>query len=256
MQGTNTYLIGTGKRRILVDTAEGMPAYVPLLEKVLADTDAEIEMILITHWHQDHTQGIPDVLSVCAAHQQYKPPVYKFAPQEQSYLPIEDGNKFSVEGATLVAVHTPGHTSDHVAFWLEEEDAFFSGDNVLGQGTTVFEDLSAYMTSLKQMSSLIAEGKGKIYPAHGPVIEQGQAKIEEYISHRTQREDQIVGILSAQKDHGMEPIEIVKILYKGYPESLYFAAEHGVRLHLEKLVNENRVQDNDDMFSLTDKSVL
>lgn len=112
-----------------------------------------------------------------------KPVVYKreFEDDCQVYTEIRDGQLFHVEGATLKAVATPGHTSDHTSFYLKEENALFSGDCILGQGSTVFDSLKDYMESLQKLKSLAPK---KIYPGHGPVVENGVEKIDEYIAHR------------------------------------------------------------------------
>lgn len=80
---------------------------------------------LITHWHPDHVNGIPDLLKLCP-----QATIYKNEPGD-GQKSIEDGQVFKTEGATLRALHTPGHTMDHMAFVLEEEDAIFTGDSKL-----------------------------------------------------------------------------------------------------------------------------
>src|SRR4030095_10822654 len=101
--------------------------------------------------------------------------------------------RVSGDGVTLVPVHTPGHASDHLCYYLPEERALFSGDLILNCSTWVIPDgegdLGLYMVSLRRVQSL---GVRKIYPAHGPVIEDGPGKIEEYIAHRLLREKQIL----------------------------------------------------------------
>lgn len=155
---------------------------------------------------------------------------------------IKDGQTFGVEGATVHAIHTPGHTVDHMVFLLEEEDALFTGDNVLGHGTAVFEDLSAYSKSLERMEGLFS---GRAYPGHGDVIEAGKSKCREYLMHRKERERQVIGVLRQNggegKSNGWTSMDIVKVVYKDVPENLHAPAEGGVRQVLTKLQTESRV---------------
>ncbi|KAI6779466.1 Beta-lactamase-like protein-like protein [Emericellopsis cladophorae] len=235
LQGTNTYLVGTGPRRILIDTGEGRPAWLDSLRSTLEEENASIESALISHWHHDHVGGIKDLLELSPSTQ-----IFKHKPaQDQS--PISDGQVFRTPGATLTAHYTPGHTDDHMTFVLAEEDAMFTADNVLGHGTAVFEDLSAYLQSLGKMKSLFT---GRAYPGHGPVLEDGPAKITEYIGHRRQREEQVLETLRSTNGDGDKPwtvMEIVKIIYSEVPEELHPAAAGGIVQILGKLRSEGRV---------------
>lgn len=251
LQGTNTYLVGTGARRLLIDTGEGKSSWIAALKRTLAEENAEISHALISHWHGDHQGGIKDLLALSAGTK-----VLKNQP-EDGQLDIADGQKFSVDGATLTAVHTPGHTVDHMVFALEEENALFTADNVLGQGTAVFEDLATYLASLDKMKELFG---GRAYPGHGPVIDEGPAKIREYISHRQQREDQITQTLRSVNDAtgtaSWEPMELVKIIYHDVPETLHLPAQGGVIQVLQKLEKEGKVSKEGDKWALTDRSAL
>lgn len=102
----------------------------------------------------------------------------------------------------------------------------FTGDNVLGHGTAVFEDLSSYMTSLEKMGK---EFSGRAYPGHGAVINSGREKIREYIAHRKERERQVMEVIGNDKrPEGWTSMEIVKVVYKDVPENLHVPAEGGV----------------------------
>ena len=271
LQGTNTYIIGTGPKRILLDTGEGKPIWKTSLQKALEDEDASIDRIILTHWHPDHVGGVQDALDLasCKAAKVYKNQpnasqevvadgeVISYEPLP-GQLDIEDGQVFSTEGATLTAFHCPGHTVDHMAFILKEEDAMFTGDNVLGHGTAVFEDLAAYMDSLNRMGDQFA---GRAYPAHGAVIEDGKGKIKEYIAHRKEREDQILNVLKGEPPEGdgegWRSMSIVKIIYKDYPEHLHKPAEGSVLQVLKKMEQDGRVRKNSDgTWSLTGKAAL
>ena len=240
--GTNTYRIGTGRERILLDTGEGRPEYGPVLERALAEAgEVVIAEIVLTHGHPDHIGGVASVL------ERHGPvPVSKLGHEafdarfELELREIGEGDVIETEGATLRALHTPGHAPDHLCFVLEEERAIFTGDNVLGVGTTVIPpgtgDLGQYMASLER---LLAEAPGALFPAHGPKIEDGIAKVREYIAHRLEREQQILAALAG----GAARIaEMVAILYAAYPVALHAAAGQSVASHLLKLEAEGRVR--------------
>lgn len=155
-----------------------------------------------------------------------------------------------------------------MALLLNDENAMFTGDNVLGHGTAVFEDLSAYLNSLEKMSNLFT---GRAYPGHGPVIDDGKSKIYEYIQHRQQREDQILQVLrssrgstntataaSYEEPEKWTSMEIVKVIYKDVPESLHVPANGGVMQVLRKLHGEDRVIENASTgrWSIKNKSAL
>lgn len=242
-------MIGKGSKRVLLDTGEGRPEWIESLKSVLEKEKITIDTAILSHWHHDHIQGVPDLLSYSS-----ETKVYKNDPHDD-WLPISHGQKFEIEGATLRAFHCPGHTTDHMAFVLEEEDSMFTADNVLGQGTAVFEDLALYMKSLESMSKQFG---GRAYPGHGPVIEDGPAKIAEYIKHRKQREKQVLDVLAKDKDDGWTSMDIVKVIYKDYPENLWEPAERGILQILDKLLKEGKVVRDEakGTWSLAGKSSL
>ena len=243
--GTNTYLVGTGNERILLDTGSGHPEYLPILEQALERAGCRIQEIVLTHGHPDHIGGVASVIERHGALRVTKLPWASF----DDAWPVEittigDADVVRTEGATLRALHTPGHSGDHLCFVLEEERSLFSGDNVLGVGTTIIPseggDLLDYMASLER---LLAEAPTAIYPAHGPRIDAGEAKIREYIAHRNERERQIVG---AMRDGPIAIPKIVAVVYAAYPAALHGAARHSVASHLLKLEREGRVQRDGD----------
>lgn len=250
LQGTNTYLLGTGRRRILLDTGEGRPAWRAALRTALEAEDAVVDTALISHWHHDHVGGIDDLLALAPAAR-----VHKNDPGP-GQAPIADGQRFAVDGATLTAAHTPGHTTDHMVFVLAEEDAMFTADNVLGQGTAVFENLGEYTASLERMRGLF---RGRAYPGHGPVVEDGPAKIAEYIAHRRQREEQVVRTLRGEQGQGQgawTAMDVVRVVYAEVPKELHPAACGNVQQILDKLEKEEKVARHGDGWRLRDRSTL
>ncbi|XP_019632669.1 PREDICTED: endoribonuclease LACTB2-like [Branchiostoma belcheri] len=258
LRGTNTYLVGTGKSRILIDTGDaGIPGYVPNLREALQSSGTALQEILITHWHHDHVGGIP---AIWQAFQLVSPFRISKLPRNPSgggskdtegysppqgeettgvpgvgYSYLREGDVIKTEGATLKAIYTPGHTDDHMALLLEEENAVFSGDCILGEGTTVFEDLYDYMKSLQKLAGF---KPATIYPGHGPIVQNATEKIQEYINHRNMRESQILAALQKASKTPLTAMEIVKMVYVDTPEHLHKAAAGNVTHHLHKLVKD------------------
>ncbi|KAL7961199.1 beta-lactamase-like protein [Trichoderma compactum] len=195
LQGTNTYLVGTGNTRILIDTGEGLPQWAVNLTRYLEDHDISISHVLLTHWHCDHTGGVADLLA-------HDPniAVHKNQPNKNQHA-IKNGQIFQTEGATLRAVLTPGHTTDHTCFVLEEENALFTGDNVLGHGYSVAECLGDYTASLRLMAGL---GCSIGYPGHGAVIRDLPRKMTAYIAQRDSREQQVYTALIQQASSSVQ----------------------------------------------------
>jgi glyoxylase-like metal-dependent hydrolase (beta-lactamase superfamily II) len=240
--GTNTYIIGSGPRRLMLDTGQGVEAYAGLLETALHELagGASINDIILTHAHIDHISGVGQVRARFGDLKVRKMPW----PESDraagvTVTPIGDGAVIGANGVTLRAIHTPGHSPDHLCYYLEAERALFSGDVVLGAGTTVipddYGDLAQYMDSLRKLLAMDIE---VIYPGHGPAIRNPHQKIRQYIEHRMLRESQIVHAL---KDGPRTVMELVRGMYADVPEHLHQAAASSVRSHLKKLERERVV---------------
>lgn len=217
---------------------------------MLASESITISHVLLTHWHTDHTGGVPDLL----AHSPHLTShIYKHTPSA-SQAPIHDGQIFATEGATLTAAHTPGHAADHMCFVLREEDALFTGDNLLGHGTTVVENLGTYMATLRTMRDLACI---KGYPAHGALLPDLRAKIREQLEQKLRRERRVVASLRAIRDKerrgagagggggkGIGLTELVEVVYGDYMSraTRETVLEPVTEEILEKLEAEGRVR--------------
>lgn len=176
-----------------MDTAQGIPEWAEIIAETLRRAHIKLTHVLLTHWHGDHTGGVPDLIRL---YPHLSDSIYKNQPSK-TQQPIEDGQVFSVEGATVRAVHAPGHSDDHMCFIVEEDNAMCTGDNVLGHGTAAVEQLSTWMESLRIIKSHnCAIG----YPAHGVVIKDLPAKIALELGSKTRREKQVLQALAGLKE--------------------------------------------------------
>lgn len=179
--------------KLLMSANQGFPQWATNVTAYLDSHDIAISHVLLTHWHADHTGGVDDLLGYDASIM-----VHKNEPNKDQ-LAIADGQTFQTQGATLRAVVTPGHATDHTCFVLVEENALFTGDNVLGHGYSVAEDLGAYTRSLRRMASL---GCTTGYPGHGAVIRDLPQRIARYSAQRDSREQQIYAALAKETSAG------------------------------------------------------
>jgi glyoxylase-like metal-dependent hydrolase (beta-lactamase superfamily II)/8-oxo-dGTP pyrophosphatase MutT (NUDIX family) len=238
--GTNTYVVGRGEVAII---DPGIPDAV-FVERVAreAGNRGRPKLILLTHMHLDHIGGVTPLAA------QMNLPVAAFGEADFVTNRLSDGDEIALGEASLRALHTPGHASNHLCFQMEAERAIFSGDLIAGFGTVVIAppdgNMRDYFSSLRRLREL---EPARIYPGHGQVIEDAPAKIEEYIEHRLERERQVVEALES----GLEEVPaMVKRIYAEVPEVLHPMAERSVLAHLEMLEAEDRVSRDGDAWRL------
>ena len=225
LEGTNTWVVGK-EPAVVIDPG---PDDVAHLDEV-ARTAGRVGAVLVTHDHEDHAPGAAAFAKRVGA------PVHAFRLKGAQHL--RDGQIFRVGDVSLAAVHTPGHSSDHVVFHLPQERGLFTGDAVLGRGTSFIDppdgDLAQYLRSLKRLQDLEPR---TIYPGHGPVVLRAAEKLQEYLDHRADREQQVVGAMAA----GSQTIpEMVAVIYADHPPDVHALAGRSVLSHLLKLQDEGR----------------
>ncbi|MDO8362129.1 MAG: MBL fold metallo-hydrolase [Actinomycetota bacterium] len=270
--GTGTYIVGDGDVAV-IDPGPLLDTHRDALEAALHG--CTVRAILVTHCHSDHSPlaawlhertGAPTVAfgphavntdwvdddtpdepdeeeraAAAAAEASGAAKVEEsidlaFQPDQR----VADGRVAAAgQGWTLRAVHTPGHTSNHLCFWLDEQRALFTGDHIMGWSTTVITppdgDMRAYFASLQKVKAL---DPAVLWPTHGAPVTDAQPFIDAFVQHRLDREAQV---LAAVRDGVTMVPDMVRRLYVGVHEKLYKAAGRSVLAHLIKLVDDGQV---------------
>jgi glyoxylase-like metal-dependent hydrolase (beta-lactamase superfamily II) len=220
---------------VVIDPGPDDDAHLAAIEKRLAG--AAVGAVLVTHSHSDH---LPLAGRLAAAH---RAPVLR-------HPELADGDLVQVGKVKLKALYTPGHASDHLCFHQEEDGAVFTGDLVLGRGSTMIThpdgDMAAYLLSLERLLELKPT---ILFPGHWDPVQDPMAKLIEYREHRLDRERQV---LRALGEGPAEASELTRRVYAAEVsgEELLRAAEMTLQAHLDKLVAEGRVRRSADSYSL------
>lgn len=246
--GTGVYIIGKGEVA-LIDPGPDMPGHLDVLLRALGGD--RLTHILVTHCHQDHSPAafplaertgakiygstIPAKYSECGSIRLEAGDDLSFRPDVE----VRDGDRFSGPGWTIAALATPGHTANHTAYALVEENALFTGDHIMGWATSVIGppdgDMNQYLASLEKVRD---RNFNTLWPTHGPPVREVRPFIEAYIAHRLDREAQVL----AQLASGKRLIkDMVAEMYADVDKRLHPAACHSVLAHMIRLVDLGHV---------------
>lgn len=225
--GTNTYVVHDGSNAAVIDPGPIIATHEDAIRAAIGDM--AVSAVIVTHNHPDHAP-LANPLA-----QRLGVPSYGFA-SGTDFVPdvrLSDGETLEVGGFEMTAVHTPGHTWDHLCFLVGSE--LFTGDHIMGGSTVIIEDAVAYFESLYKVEALDIQ---TIRPGHGDVIEDAKAAVAEYIRHRKQRELQVIDAVSGGAHTARE---IAEAVYVGIDPALIPAAVAQVEVQLRKLISENRL---------------
>ncbi|WP_125610692.1 MBL fold metallo-hydrolase [Specibacter cremeus] len=234
LDGTNSYVLSgvPGGPVVVVDPG-------PLQEDHLAGLAASgrVELILVTHWHHDHTAGSARLHELTGAPVRAADPAYCHAG-----APLVDGEVVHAAGLDISVLATPGHTGDSLCFFLPddgEHGSVLTGDTVLGTGSTVIVHpdgrLGDFLASLDRLERL---GAATVLPAHGPVLPEVAAVARQYRAHRLERLEQVraaVALLAGTTQGGPDAEAVTAVVYADVPPELRGAAASSVRAQLEYL---------------------
>jgi glyoxylase-like metal-dependent hydrolase (beta-lactamase superfamily II) len=220
--GTNTWLLDAGTVTVVIDPGPNDDSHLQAIQEALKGST--VGVVLVTHSHPDHLPLADRLASMHKA-------------TVRRYPELADGDVVRAGNLNVTALYTPGHSADHLCFWLAEDRALFTGDLVLGRGSSMVTypegDVAAYLRSLER---LIALKPTILFPGHWEPVVDAPHKLEEYRTHRLERDQQVRAALL----RGPGTLrELARQVYGDYSaDQLKPAIEMTMRAHLQKLVNE------------------
>lgn len=249
--GTQTYLIGTDEVAV-IDPGPDIPEHLDAVEKAIGGR--KVVAIMCTHTHRDHSPASRPLaertgasIIGCAPLALETVGPRADASFDGDYAPervLADGEALDLEGKTITAVATPGHTSNHLCFAYE--GALLTGDHVMSWSTTVVVppdgDMAAYMQSLDKLRQ---RDDRVYYPAHGPAATNPQQYVRHLMGHRMQREKQILKLVGEKP---RDVPDIVANTYPGLDPRLTLAAGGSVLAHLLDLQRRGLVEQQDEQW--------
>ena len=229
--GTNTWILDAGPVVVVIDPGPDDDSHLAALERRLGG--ATVGVVLVTHAHPDH---LPLAERFARPH----------GASVRRYPDLRDDDVVRAGNLSITALYTPGHSADHLCFLLGEDRAIFTGDLILGRGSSMVTypegDVAAYLRSLDRV---IALNPHILFPGHWDPVTDAVRKLEEYRTHRLDRETQVRAELGRGRGTARELTERV---YGDLDDTLMLAAEMTLRAHLKKLVDDGLVREASEVY--------
>jgi len=233
LDGTNTWVLREpdARRSVVIDPGPLHDGHLAAIHQAADPVGA----VLLTHGHLDHSEGARAFAEAAGCGVRALDPAHRLGSEG-----LADGDVVEIDGLEIRVVATPGHSSDSLSFVLPAESAMLTGDTVLGRGTTVVAhpdgELGAYLGSLRRLRDLAESAEAtRVWPGHGPLIDDALTAIEGYLAHRAERLEQVREAVAGGATTAREVVEQV---YADVDRVLWPAAELSVRAQLEHLERE------------------
>jgi len=223
--GTNTWIVEAGPVAVVIDPGPDDDSHLAAIDRRLAG--ATVGVILVTHSHPDH---LPLAARLAARH----------GATVWRHPELGDGDVVRAGNLNVTAIHTPGHSADHLSFWLADDRALFTGDLVLGRGSSMVTypegDVAAYLRSLDRLAELEPR---ILFPGHWDPVTDAMGKLAQYRAHRLEREAQVLA--EVRRGPGTARDLTRRVYGAELTDDLLAAAEMTMRAHLRKLVDDGEV---------------
>jgi glyoxylase-like metal-dependent hydrolase (beta-lactamase superfamily II) len=234
--GTNTWVLDDGAGRVVViDPGPVDTKHATSIMEIVGKRT--VEAVMVTHTHSDHAP-----LANPLARDLAVPAIgHAAGPNFEPDMRLLDGARFEVGSLSLVVVHTPGHSNDHLCF--RAGNILFSGDHIMGGSSVMVDDMGRYLASLEKLRGT---GIERIHPGHGDDIDDPDQVIDWYVAHRMQRHEEIFTAMA----NGAESVsDIVEVVYADVDPTLHPLAARSVQAHLTLLSEEGRIAFDDDRLT-------
>ena len=245
--GTNTYLIGSDDIT-LIDPG---PNDAEHIEKILSLGGDKIKRILVTHTHKDHS---PAALPIS---KKLNIPMFGRLVdrdsewEDETFVPdvvLNHGDTISTNEYSLETIHTPGHASNHLCFYMKDIKCLLTGDHIMDGSTVVIAppdgNMKQYIDSLELLKEIDLKF---IAPGHGNVLENPHSVVDWIVGHRMYREKKVIDSITEASKATID--ELIYSVYDDVDKNLYGIAKYSLEAHLNKLIEEDRVlKDHDNYF--------
>ena len=246
-QGTNTYLIGQ-EDITLVDPGPNIKEHI---QAILKRGAGKIKRILVTHTHTDHS---PAALPIS---KKLNIPMFgrlidrESEWEDETFIPdtvLNHGDLIATKEYSLETIHTPGHASNHLCFYLEKHKCLLTGDHIMDGSTVVIAppdgNMTEYINSLKLLEDYDID---YFAPGHGNYMEEPSKTIQSIIRHRLSRESKVLRCVNKNKNSNLD--ELLPLVYDDVPEMLHPIARMSLLAHLIKLQDEEKIKSAENRYS-------